>query len=462
MTYTEAAFSVEQLLGFKVCIDFPNITQPPRLFFESIGRRGTLGITSGQTSGTFIKFETANSTTTGHCVLRFYALNRAGNDGPDASTPDLQGMLQPHTNCTFSVGSSPRATGYGYDEENSYSSPKVFHQPPGNDSRHCLEGPKAEDIDHFAMPYHCLSPVWSPLTHVSHPMQDSAANISPVQACMLPDPPMVLTGFPDEGHFATDPNMHSTNTDMSLSNSSSVFQHHAGHFTTMTNSATTSYFGAFGETEVQMGVDVRSGALGLTVGDACSREQRGLYPPRVPYAPQASSSLHNVLPSDPQGLSIPSDTSSLLSGFPTPSTRPHSHGATPEPGPSASLQAGSSVLERVSEDESTDAAIAKRRGKPRRQSASLYIYHCPHPTCTRVFRSEYTCRVHSGVHIPKPRKIIPCTQPGCRETFTRQHDRLRHEVTQHDKICEFSCTICHRFFSSAPMLEKHKCTAYRR
>jgi hypothetical protein len=59
-------------------------------------------------------------------------------------------------------------------------------------------------------------------------------------------------------------------------------------------------------------------------------------------------------------------------------------------------------------------------------------------------------------HKPKPRKIIPCTaDPSCKEMFGRQHDRLRHEVVQHRKVCEFSCGRCGRFFSSARMLEKH-------
>jgi 5-methylcytosine-specific restriction endonuclease McrA len=36
---------------------------------------------------------------------------------------------------------------------------------------------------------------------------------------------------------------------------------------------------------------------------------------------------------------------------------------------------------------------------------------------------------------------------------------LRHEVTQHGKVCEFICTDCGRFFSSQKTLDNHKCPA---
>lgn len=83
-------------------------------------------------------------------------------------------------------------------------------------------------------------------------------------------------------------------------------------------------------------------------------------------------------------------------------------------------------------------------------------YPCLDPTCSRLLTSEYTRKVHMESHKPKPRKVIPCTaDPSCKEMFGRQHDRLRHEVVQHRKVCEFSCGRCGRFFSSARMLEKH-------
>jgi hypothetical protein len=41
------------------------------------------------------------------------------------------------------------------------------------------------------------------------------------------------------------------------------------------------------------------------------------------------------------------------------------------------------------------------------------------------------------------------------------HDRLRHEITQHGKICEFTCPVCNRFFSTEKFLKSHKCPGVR-
>ncbi|KIL60034.1 hypothetical protein M378DRAFT_955807 [Amanita muscaria Koide BX008] len=76
--------------------------------------------------------------------------------------------------------------------------------------------------------------------------------------------------------------------------------------------------------------------------------------------------------------------------------------------------------------------------------------------CARRFTSQYTLRVHMEAHKPKPKVSFPCTL-GCSERFSRQHDRLRHEVSKHGKICEFSCEECGRFFSSKKTLGNHKC-----
>jgi hypothetical protein len=76
--------------------------------------------------------------------------------------------------------------------------------------------------------------------------------------------------------------------------------------------------------------------------------------------------------------------------------------------------------------------------------------------CPRRFTSQYTLKVHMEAHRPKPRASFPCTL-GCSEHFSRQHDRLRHEVAKHGKICEFSCDHCGRFFSSGKTLGNHKC-----
>ncbi|KAG2002618.1 hypothetical protein CC2G_004789 [Coprinopsis cinerea AmutBmut pab1-1] len=76
--------------------------------------------------------------------------------------------------------------------------------------------------------------------------------------------------------------------------------------------------------------------------------------------------------------------------------------------------------------------------------------------CNRKFTSQYTLKVHMEAHKPKPRVSFPCTE-GCSERFSRQHDRLRHEVAKHGKICEFLCDECGRFFSTKKTLGNHKC-----
>ncbi|KAF9466698.1 hypothetical protein BDZ94DRAFT_130337 [Collybia nuda] len=83
-------------------------------------------------------------------------------------------------------------------------------------------------------------------------------------------------------------------------------------------------------------------------------------------------------------------------------------------------------------------------------------YPCLILGCARRFTSQYTLKVHMEAHRPKPRVSFPCTL-GCSEKFSRQHDRLRHEVAKHGKICEFSCSACGRFFSSSKTLGNHKC-----
>ncbi|KAK0200960.1 hypothetical protein DFS33DRAFT_1091131 [Desarmillaria ectypa] len=81
---------------------------------------------------------------------------------------------------------------------------------------------------------------------------------------------------------------------------------------------------------------------------------------------------------------------------------------------------------------------------------------CLIPGCQRRFTSQYTLKVHMQAHKPKPRVSFVCTL-GCGERFSRQHDRLRHEVAKHNKVCEFSCEACGRFFSMAKTLGNHKC-----
>ncbi|KAG7085756.1 hypothetical protein E1B28_003299 [Marasmius oreades] len=83
-------------------------------------------------------------------------------------------------------------------------------------------------------------------------------------------------------------------------------------------------------------------------------------------------------------------------------------------------------------------------------------FPCLLPGCERRFTSRYTLKVHMEAHKPKPKVTFPCTH-GCSERFSRQHDRLRHEVAKHGKVCEFSCDDCGRFFSTGKTLGNHKC-----
>ncbi|TDL15495.1 hypothetical protein BD410DRAFT_732649 [Rickenella mellea] len=76
-------------------------------------------------------------------------------------------------------------------------------------------------------------------------------------------------------------------------------------------------------------------------------------------------------------------------------------------------------------------------------------------SCGRTFMSEYTRSLHMRTHQPKTR--YPC-QMGCSETFSRQHDRLRHEVAKHGKQWEWPCTRCRQFFSSQATRDRHKCS----
>ncbi|KAF7342565.1 hypothetical protein MSAN_02012900 [Mycena sanguinolenta] len=81
---------------------------------------------------------------------------------------------------------------------------------------------------------------------------------------------------------------------------------------------------------------------------------------------------------------------------------------------------------------------------------------CPKPSCARHFASKATLAKHMVTHEPKSPKEFMCTL-GCAMRFSRKHDRLRHEVTQHGRICEWACRVCLGFFSSEATLKKHKC-----
>lgn len=83
-------------------------------------------------------------------------------------------------------------------------------------------------------------------------------------------------------------------------------------------------------------------------------------------------------------------------------------------------------------------------------------FRCNDPDCDREFTSLYTLRLHMESHKSKERASFQCTM-GCTSMFSRRHDRLRHEVTQHGRVCEWTCPRCGRFFSTQQTLMIHKC-----
>ncbi|KAJ7187250.1 hypothetical protein C8R46DRAFT_1274579 [Mycena filopes] len=81
---------------------------------------------------------------------------------------------------------------------------------------------------------------------------------------------------------------------------------------------------------------------------------------------------------------------------------------------------------------------------------------CPDPSCTRSFKSKYTLSKHTKAHEPKSSSLFRCTM-GCVMQFSRKHDRLRHEVNRHGRVCDWECKLCLGFFSSETSLKKHRC-----
>ncbi|KAJ7504755.1 hypothetical protein B0H11DRAFT_1980651 [Mycena galericulata] len=94
------------------------------------------------------------------------------------------------------------------------------------------------------------------------------------------------------------------------------------------------------------------------------------------------------------------------------------------------------------------------RGSPRPSN-----FPCPKASCSRTFPSQYALSMHVQKHIVKPPASFPCS--GCALEFSRRHDRLRHEVSQHGRVREWECKLCLGFFSSQKTLQKHKCKARR-
>jgi hypothetical protein len=139
-----------------------------------------------------------------------------------------------------------------------------------------------------------------------------------------------------------------------------------------------------------------------------------------------------------------------------PSSEPPSR--QPSPLPSSSPRKSSHVtMSRSPRNREVFDLVSQRSPSPStNDSGQKRRFPCLILGCARRFTSQYTLKVHMQAHKPKPRVSFPCTQ-GCSERFSRQHDRLRHEVAKHGRICEFLCDDCGRFFSSKKTLGNHKC-----
>ncbi|KZT19137.1 hypothetical protein NEOLEDRAFT_1142493 [Neolentinus lepideus HHB14362 ss-1] len=146
------------------------------------------------------------------------------------------------------------------------------------------------------------------------------------------------------------------------------------------------------------------------------------------YTPPASDAL---LPAFSSAISNPTDYFSAVH------SEPANHDATTSPAPSSS----------------TD-------GDTQTGSTASPQFHCKYDGCNRTFRNQYTYSVHSGAHIKKTKKRFEC--PTCCETFSRRHDMMRHEVSQHGKVPDWTCERCRRFLSSKTMFKNHKCPAIRK
>lgn len=166
-------------------------------------------------------------------------------------------------------------------------------------------------------------------------------------------------------------------------------------------------------------------------------------------SPPALNEFSNVFDFD-FGTSLPNE-------YPTTSSWASIHPGSPaatsatscSPSPSHSSLDAADAKSATSRDSSPTQSESDPHHQRRR-------FPCLILGCARRFTSQYTLKVHMEAHKPKPRVSFPCTL-GCSERFSRQHDRLRHEVAKHGKVCEFSCEDCGRFFSTKKTLGNHKC-----
>lgn len=402
------SFPVSQLLGLAVCLDVTNSTQPPNMTFETINGPQ---VPSTVPSTCSIKLETEFSG--GRRILRLSA-----DDGSSSASPSTSASISPYLSPSSSMPSlisdvflhTMPHTPNGLDNMDI-----IMDAPPPVGLAAQIDKTSPGMVGAFQCPAEvCLHPSNSDATHHWDCVLPSAGVWSDKPAT-VPDQSSFITALSDVVHS-------NTHTDFSS------FAHGAQEFWV---DGAPAWLTAMGADSID---NTSAHSLPTTDGEV-SHDPVSL-PTHLTDGHRSSSNSDT----DPSSLIPPSPCPSDSSGEEE-DHHHHHHSAD--------------------EESSSGRKSSNLKGKRRRhrsRSLSEYTFHCPYPSCDRVFRSEYTCRVHTSVHKPKPKKVVSCTYPECRETFTRQHDRLRHEVSQHGKVCEWTCGVCQKFFSSQVMLDKHKCT----
>lgn len=171
-----------------------------------------------------------------------------------------------------------------------------------------------------------------------------------------------------------------------------------------------------------------------------------MYTPQSPdQAPSVESTLPVLTVQEPLDFTADRDTESIA-----------------YPSPTNTSSSFMSIVVPTHEDdpETSHSSSSDTKSKSRPQTKRRRRLQCLFPDCDRKFTSEYTRTVHMNTHKPKPPAHFPCTM-GCSEHFSRQHDRLRHEVVKHRRPC-WSCPDCKRFFSTEKTLKNHsdKCVGW--
>jgi len=115
-----------------------------------------------------------------------------------------------------------------------------------------------------------------------------------------------------------------------------------------------------------------------------------------------------------------------------------------------------SIAPRNRSRKSSDSSGPPEKKPEPTQSNRPRPFACRFPGCERVFTSNYTRETHMLTHRPKRKQTYQCTV-GCNALFSRKHDRWRHEVSQHGKPSQWTCSRCSQYFSSEKSLSVHNC-----